>query len=299
MITRGRTSSETGTRSGPACHSFRVSLRPLLRPLVGVATLAVAVIGLPATSPTSATAATAYIEPGVQMITAGAQCTANFVFRDKLGRTYVGYAAHCAGLGDASDTDGCRTASLPLNTRVRFAHGVSLTSEGTTVGYGRLAYSSWTAMKRAKITGARCQNNDFALVRVEPAYVKRVRSSVPGWGGPTVLGAMPAAGSRVFTYGSSSLRGLTGGSLSTKSGTIVSRTPWRATVYTTNPGVPGDSGSGFLDADGRAIGVLSTLNIAPSIGSNGVGSVTQQVKFARLHGMPTLRLVPGTVAFKG
>ena len=31
------------------------------------------------------------------MYTDGAQCTANFVFTDGAGNTYVGYAAHCAG----------------------------------------------------------------------------------------------------------------------------------------------------------------------------------------------------------
>ena len=38
---------------------------------------------------------------------------------------------------------------------------------------------------------------------------------------------------------------------------------WSRTVYTVTPGIPGDSGSGFLNASGQAIGVLSTVAIAP------------------------------------
>ena len=44
---------------------------------------------------------------------------------------------------------------------------------------------------------------------------------------------------------------------------------WTHLVYTATPGIPGDSGSAFIDAQGRAFGVLSTLQIAPTVGSNG------------------------------
>ena len=96
---------------------------------------------------TWAPADTATIHPGVQMYTEGAQCTANFVYTDTAGTTYVGYAAHCAGLGEATDTDGCTSASLPLGTRVDFVEGGSLLAEGTRVGGGTLVYSSWLTMQ--------------------------------------------------------------------------------------------------------------------------------------------------------
>ena len=54
-------------------------------------------------------------------------------------------------------------------------------------------------------------------------------------------------------------------------------------VYTVTPGIPGDSGSGFLNASGQAIGVLSTVAIAPLAGSNGVGDLAAR---ARLHARP-------------
>ena len=258
-----------------------------------VAALLVVGAMLAPSAPAGAAGATGSIAPGVQMITAGAQCTANFVFRDKRNRLYVGYAAHCAGKGEATDTNGCETPSLPMGTRVRFVTGMNLLSGGTTVGYGRLRYSSWAAMQRAGTTSTLvCESNDFALVEVERAYRGRVDPTFPSYGGPSALGGVPAAGQTVYTYGSSSLRGS-----SAKSGDVVESNRRAATVFTPSPGIPGDSGSGYLDARGRAFGVLSTVNIAPAAGTNGVGGLALQVTFARRHGFSTLQLVPGRKPF--
>src|SRR6476661_9319016 len=87
-----------------------------------------------------APADTATIHPGTMMYTDGAQCTANFVYTDGAGNTYVGYAAHCAGKGSSTDTNGCNTDSVPLGTRVDFGNDGNLASEGTIVGHGTLAY---------------------------------------------------------------------------------------------------------------------------------------------------------------
>src|SRR3954466_10693391 len=74
---------------------------------------AAAVTSAPAqAAPQWAPAATAQIHPGTMMYTKGAQCTANFVYTDSSSNVYVGYAAHCAGLGEATDTNGCQADSL-------------------------------------------------------------------------------------------------------------------------------------------------------------------------------------------
>ena len=110
-----------------------------------------------------APADTATIHPGVQMYTEGAQCTANFVFTDSAGTAYVGYAAHCAGTGAATDTNGCDAGSLPLGTEVDFVEGGSLIGEGTRVGGGTLVYSSWLAMqKKGETDENTCAYNDLA-----------------------------------------------------------------------------------------------------------------------------------------
>jgi hypothetical protein len=68
-------------------------------------------------APTWAPASSAAIHPGVQTLTDGAQCTANFVFADA-GNVYIGQAAHCSGTGGSTETDGCTSASLPIGTPV-------------------------------------------------------------------------------------------------------------------------------------------------------------------------------------
>jgi len=246
------------------------------------------VVGGP--SPARAASDTHPIRPGVQMITGDALCTGNFVFRDKAGRTYVGMAAHCAGTGSSTDTDGCSTPSLPTGTKVKFVVGLTRSSGGTVVGTGVLRYSSWLAMQKAHTKDANaCSFNDLALVQVDKKYLGRVSPVVPGFGGPTGLAALPDAGTAVYAVGSSPNR-----SASTmKSGRVVNRSTWTMTVRTRPSGVPGDSGSGYLDASGRAVGVLSTLDIFPQTGANGVGSLAQEVAFANKHGLTGLRLVTG------
>ncbi|MEP9383855.1 hypothetical protein [Nocardioides sp. KR10-350] len=250
-----------------------------------------------------APADTAKIHPGVMMYTAGAQCTANFVFKDSAGNVYVGYAAHCAGTGSSTDTDGCTTKSLPLGTAVTFNEGGSVLDEGTVVGRGTLAYSSWLAMQKAGTTNANtCAYNDLALVKVAKADKGKVNPSVPFWGGPTGIDTNgTATGDRVYTYGNSSLRAgvsalspHTGVSL----GDDAADGGWSHPLYTVTPGIPGDSGSGFMSADGKAIGVLSTLGLAPLPASNNIGDLSKELAWAKTHsGIKGLSLVKGTKAF--
>ncbi len=254
-------------------------------------------------APSWAPADTAKIHPGTMMYTNGAQCTANFVFTDASGDVYVGYAAHCAGQGEATDTNGCNVDSLPLGTRVKFVEGGNLASEGTTVGNGTLAYSSWLTEKRLGTTDPNtCAYNDFALVKVDAADVSKVNPSVPFWGGPTGIDTNgTAAGDRVWTYGNSSLRaGLeplsphTGVSL----GDSAADGGWTHPLYTVTPGVPGDSGSGFLSDGGKAIGTLSTLGLAPLPASNNIGDLAKELAFAQANsGISGLNLALGTEPF--
>jgi hypothetical protein len=282
---------------------MKLSARSSVPVLAAVTTLGVAALtASPAASaPTWAPADAAAIHPGVQMYTEGAQCTANFVFTDGAGATYVGYAAHCAGTGEATDTNGCEAGSLPLGTRVQFVEGGSLISAGTTVGEGTLAYSSWLTMEQRDETDQNtCDYNDLALVRVDADDVAKVNPTIPSWGGPVGINTEgTAAGDTVYSYGNSSLRaGAT--QLSPKQGISLgtSGAGWTHPVYTVSPGVPGDSGSAFLDAEGNALGTLSTLAIAPLAGSNGVGDLSHELGYAQQYGgIAGLELVPGTEPF--
>ena len=288
---------------------------PLTTALTGIALATAAVTaaslpaeakGKPATDTSLTTAAwapadTAAIHPGVQMYTDGAQCTANFVYTDAAANVYVGYAAHCAGTGEATDTNGCDAGSLPLGTKVDFVENGSLVSSGQNVGTGTLVYSSWLAMKQAGTTDANtCDYNDLALVKVDPAFTDDVNPSIPFWGGPMGIDSDgTAAGEDVFSFGNSSLRGGVE-VLSPKQGSSLGTTGggWSHTVYTVTPGIPGDSGSAFLDQDGKALGTLSTVAIAPLAGSNGVGDLSRELAFAQQHsGISGLSLVNGTEPF--
>lgn len=244
---------------------------------------------VPATASAWAPADSATITPGVQTNTGGGQCTANFIFTGA-GGTYIGQAAHCAGTGGATETDGCDAGSLPLGTPVQ-VEGASRP--------GTLAYSSWIAMQAAGENDPDvCAYNDFALVKLDPADVDKVNPSVPGFGGPTGVGGPSALRATVFSYGNSSLRGGFR-PLSPKQGLVVGTEGggWSRTVYTVTAGVPGDSGSGFMSVTGEAIGVLSTLAVLPLPLSNGVGDLGQELEYARRNGFP-VTLVPGTEPFR-
>lgn len=239
-----------------------------------------------------APADTAQIHPGMPTKSNGASCTANFVFTDKVGAVYVGQAAHCTSPdGDPLSGSGCETRSAPLGT------AVTLGDSGVT---GTLAYSSWLAMqKAAEKDEVTCLANDFALVRVPPAAVSLVNPSVPVFGGPVgVTGGTVATGDPIYGYGSSSLRA---GLETPQQGISLGTEPpgWYHLVFLLPPGVPGDSGGGLIDSQGRAFGVLISLNTLPP-GSNGATDVAHALAYAQKHsGIKGLQLVPGTEPFSG
>jgi len=254
--------------------------------------LAIALIAIfPAASSAWAPAGQATVHPGVQVFTDGAQCTSNFVFGEG-ERVYLGQAAHCSGTGGATETDGCSSGSHPIGTPVEVT-GASRP--------GTLAYSSWRTMAANGETNPNaCAFNDFALIRIDPADVPRVNPSVPGFGGPTGVGTVKGTGATVYSYGNSSLRaGVT--QLSPKQGVVIQNegNGWSHTVLTATPGIPGDSGSGFLNGSGAAIGTLSTLQVLPLAGTNGVGDLSKELAYARNQGgFSGLSLVRGTEPWK-
>ena len=125
------------------------------------------------------------------------------------------------------------------------------------------------------------------------------RGLVPGFGGPTGTASLPSdAGRSVYTYGNSELRGGVT-KLSPKQGVTVQQIPsgWSTDVYTLTPGIPGDSGSGLMTATGQAAGILSTVQLAPLAGSNGVGDLPRELGYMHSHGGPNATGVNGTKPF--
>ncbi|MBV8385217.1 MAG: serine protease [Acidimicrobiia bacterium] len=270
--------------------SLAVLIGVLLVAFAGVAGLAPAhSAGTP--TPAWAPAATAGIHPGVQTTTQGSQCTANFIYFDSTN-VYIGQAAHCSGTGGNTATNGCTSTTLPVGTQVNV--------EGASKP-GTMVYNSWATMQSQGEKDANaCQYNDLALVQLDSADVGNVNPSVPHWGGPSGLAGGTSFLGQVYTYGNSSLRPIpqlspkTGLSLGSDSG------GWNQTVYTVTPGIPGDSGSGFLNSNGQAFGVLSTVQLLPLAGANGVGSLGLELDYLHSH-VPALagvQLANGTQPFK-
>ncbi len=261
------------------------------RQLLAVCTAAAIAALAPATASAWAPADEATVHPGVMTFTDGGQCTSNFVYTDESG-VYLGQAAHCSATGDATETNGCDSGSLPVGTPVEI-DGASRP--------GTMVYNSWLTMQaKGERDPNRCDFNDLALVKVDPADVANVNPSVPGFGGPTGVGGADV-GETVYSYGNSSLRGGVT-KLSPRQGKVVATegNGWSRTVYTASPGLPGDSGSGFLNGTGQAIGVLSTLQIFPTAGSNGIGDLGRELNYMRANSaFSGVQLEPGTEPFGG
>ncbi|HET9257958.1 MAG TPA: serine protease [Pseudonocardiaceae bacterium] len=245
-----------------------------------------------AASPSWAPSGQASIHPGVSTDTeGGGQCTANFIFYNATD-VFIGQAAHCAGTGAPTETSGCTSATKPLGTPVAIT-GASKP--------GTLVYSSWITMAALgeKDTNT-CDYNDFALVKIDPADRGKINPSLPAFGGPVGISTSPTKlGDRIFTYGNSKLRG-GAATLSPKAGFSLGDDGggWTHTCYTATPGIPGDSGSAVLTGDGNALGVLTSLAVAPLAGSNGVGDLSRELAYLNAHGgLGTVELALGTEPF--
>jgi hypothetical protein len=265
--------------------------------VIAISALAAPAASAAAPAPTApaAPAANAPIRPGVNTDTdGGGTCTSNFIFTNG-DDLFIGQAAHCAGTGEVTETNGCSAATKGLGT------AVAIDAADGTKRHGTLAYSSWVAMREAGETDPdTCAYNDFALVKIAPEDEGDVSSSVPFFGGPTGVrsnSALPL-GELVYSYGNSPLR-LGIELLSPKVGVSAGDQGGGRghTVYTLTPGIPGDSGSGFMDSKGQAFGVLSTLNLAPLPASNGVADLASALTYAKAHGAGDVQLVKGVQPF--
>lgn len=212
----------------------------------------------------------ATIRPGVQVVSPTGQCTSNFVFTSPDNATlYLGLAAHCV--------DG-----LALGTKVDVGG----------VATGTLAYSSWLTMDDVNETDAATLDaNDFALILLPAEARSSVHPAMRHFGGPVAQAdsRSVAAGDKVLTYGNSGLRQEIEPA-SWHEGYVLDTSEWTTWIYTAGPGVPGDSGSGVLTRDGKALGILVTLTILPTAGSNGVTHLDKALEYAREHAGLDVRL---------
>lgn len=231
----------------------------------------------------------ATIRPGVKVRSEAGQCTTNFVFTSPNGTVYVGFAAHCVGGGAATDTNGCDPAVEPRPL------GYELQVDGASQP-AKLAYTSWGTMQAAQEGDEdTCDYNDFAVAALAPEDRAKVSPAMLHYGGPG--GVAPAGdvqpGMKILSYGNSGLRpAALEPQLSPKEGYVigVEGGGWSATVCMLTPGVPGDSGSGVMLSDGRALGIAVTLGLSQDGLVNGVSSLEKALAYAKEKGSLDLGL---------
>ena len=224
----------------------------------------------------------ATIRPGVQLLADGSQCTSNFIFRSPDNRTlYIGSAAHCFADGTQDQTNGCDEGITPTEP------GAAVTIRGASET-GTLVYSSWYAMQQAgEDRDGVCRFNDFALVAVDPADRGLVHPAMLHFGGPT--GLAPGGGvstlDKLLIYGNSGTRQGIDMASWQEGYVLFTDGDWSLQAYVVTPVIPGDSGSGVLLGDGRAVGLAVTVALTPLPASNGITLLESALGYARAAGM--------------
>ncbi len=209
------------------------------------------------------------IRPGVNV----GSCTGNFIFRSPDNATlYIGTAAHCVDdlhLGD------------PYTINPGPSTGPSVND--ITPVEGRVAYCSWGAL-HGLLTCPRIGEagnlpgrwNDFALIEIPDEQRDAVHPAMLVWGGPTHIGEPPAPGTQLLTYGNSDSRdqGQDINVGDSRTGVVFDSTPEYTAAYFLPHGIPGDSGSPVITADGATVGAFKSLNAQFTNEARGWNGVT-------------------------
>jgi hypothetical protein len=171
------------------------------------------------------------VRPGAGFSAAGAGCSLNFVFTDEAGNEYIGTAGHCY---------------VPGGSDVTWAPGAGpfARQDGSTFGHAVFAVLK--------------PGYDFALIRLADGVI--ADPSMCHFGGPTSLyDAFDSTPLVLHQYG----RGIVlGDTVPGRSGfTVTGGNDNMITAYL--PVTFGDSGSGVIDSDGRAMGVAVAISANP------------------------------------
>ncbi|HEX9711337.1 MAG TPA: trypsin-like serine protease [Actinomycetota bacterium] len=173
------------------------------------------------TVPGRALAADTRIQPGARIVRP-AGCTLNFVFRDAAARLYIGTAGHCvSGVGD-------RVA----------------TPEGE---FGTVVFRILRG------------DDDFSLIRIDPAFYAEVNPAMRAWGGPTGVTTADTTGigDALLQYGYGIVYSTT--EVTRARGGILyndNAMSYHAEV----PAIFGDSGGPVIHAaTGRALGIVANI----------------------------------------
>lgn len=175
------------------------------------------------------------VRPGGQVETDIGLCTFNFLFRAPDGARYIGTAGHCILSVSPTGSD-VGEKVYPAGT------GPEAQVDGKRVG--EFAYAVLESPK------------DFALIRLDPGV--EASPEMCHFGGPTGINDEVSPDPVTLEYFGN---GVGAGMLVPARSGIAPGMPHKDHVYAVGLAVPGDSGSGVISSDGRAVGVLVTTGI--------------------------------------
>jgi len=186
------------------------------------------------------------VRPGAIVNSEVGQCTFNFLFQGSDGNRYMGTAGHCI-LGESPIGGDVGEQSWAAG-----AGPVATDSAGNRIG--EFAYAILQDPK------------DFALVRLDPGA--GASPQMCHFGGPTGTNSDQGSGAVVLNHFGN---GVGVGSVLPARSAVAVGMPDPDHVFALGAVVPGDSGSGIISADGRAVGVIVTTGLhTGAIGTGGV-----------------------------
>jgi hypothetical protein len=193
------------------------------------------------------------VRPGAIVASDAGQCTFNFLFTASNGDRYMGTAGHCI-LGES-----------PVGGDVGEQSWAPGTGPVARAGDGnRIGEFSYAILQDPK---------DFALIRLDSGV--NANPQMCHFGGPTGTNDDRGSGTTVLNHFGN---GIGVGSVLPARSALAIGMPDPDHVYAQGAVVPGDSGSGIISSDGRAVGVIVTTGLhSSSIGTGGVDAGTMGV----------------------
>ena len=210
-----------------------------------------ALIPVPAAAPVG-TGTCPGVRPGGIVVSDVGQCTLNFLFQGSDGSSYIGTAGHCIlGQGPFGGDAG----------EMSWAPGTGpVARDGNGNRIGEFAYAILQDPK------------DFSLIRIAPQVP--ATAGMCHFGGPTGINAdQPGITEPVVLDYFGNGVGV-GVALPARSA-LAAGMPDPDHVFANGAVAPGDSGSGIMSSDGRAVGVVVTVGVhTGSIGTGGLDAGT-------------------------
>lgn len=230
-----------GARAASAAAADKATCRPIL----------VSGPGVPV-----GTASCPGVRPGAIVQTPIGLCTFNFLFRDpKNGARYMGTAGHCI-LEDAAGNPAGLQLDVGEKTWARGKGPVAQDSAGKRIG--EFAYA---ILKNPK---------DFALIRLDPKV--KASAQMCYFGGPTGMNVATQGPTILHYFGN----GVGIGDALPARTAIAPAMSSPDHVYAEGAIAPGDSGSGIISDDGKAVGVIVAVGASWSgVGDAGNMDITR------------------------